>query len=176
MPCHTQLICGHNPWTYRRGAVHGLLGQQVQAPNLLAGIPRTDVIAHRIPQQTGTGIGLIQQRPAHDSDQFHLVIELGGQRRVIDLIISTNQRRLRFHVRQRVRRRITAQTLEVAQVIEAHTKNPTARFQRRKQARSRQGQPFASQVKGIRRELHSQPGPLGEWRIDPPQAIRLRIQ
>ncbi|MNR56328.1 hypothetical protein D3C85_1768780 [compost metagenome] len=82
-------------------------------------------------------MGFIEQRPAHDGHQFHLVIELGGQRRIIDLVIGADQRGLRLHVRQRVRRRITAQALEVAQVIEAHTKNPAARLQRRKQSRSR---------------------------------------
>ncbi|MNU09323.1 hypothetical protein D3C72_2558240 [compost metagenome] len=51
--------------------------------------------------------------------------------------MSADQRRLRLDVRQRVRRRITAQALEVAEVIEAHTKNPAARLQRRKQSRSR---------------------------------------
>ncbi|MCY1448055.1 hypothetical protein D9M71_647020 [compost metagenome] len=152
LPRYVQLIRRHDPRAHRGGAVHGFLGQQVQASNLFTGVARTDVIAHRVPQQTIAGVRLCEQWPTDHGHQLHFVIKLTGQWRKLDLVLCTDQRRFRLDVSQWMRWHIAAQALEMTEVIEPHAKHPATRLQRREQPCRGQGHPLVVQIKYIRHQ------------------------
>ncbi|MNN68808.1 hypothetical protein D3C81_1845450 [compost metagenome] len=71
---------------------------------------------------------------------------------------------------------IAAQALEMTEVIEPHAKHPGTRLQRRKQPCRGQRQPLVVQIKHVHHQPRAQPGPVCERRIDPAQAISLRVE
>ncbi|MCY1558590.1 hypothetical protein D9M68_955390 [compost metagenome] len=111
LPGAAQLVERDDPGPEWRGAIHGLLREQIETPDLPAGIARTDIVANRITEQATVRLWLIQQGPGDHGHQFDFVIQLGRQRRVLDVVQRAEQGRICFQVRQGMRRRSATQTL-----------------------------------------------------------------
>src|SRR5690606_22776056 len=99
--CQTQLgrtlwklILGDNPRPYTRGAILAFGRKQIHANTFGTAalqISRTDVIAHGIAEHAGKRVLQIDLAAADHGNQFHLMIQLLGERREANWIIWANQ-------------------------------------------------------------------------------------